>query len=66
MKTLFTTLLAVGVLGVGAFAATPTVKHTAMKKAPATLKCPSCGMPMPTKSSKATPVAVKVNGTTYY
>lgn len=70
MKTLFTSLLAVGVLGVGAFAATPAAKmpakHTAMDKASVTLKCPSCHMAMPMHKSAMYPVPVKHNGKTFY
>lgn len=32
----------------------------------ATVKCPSCGMDMPNQKSDATPVAVQMNGSTYY
>lgn len=31
-----------------------------------TMKCPSCGMPMPMKASKATPVPVKIGKKTYF
>ena len=69
MKTLFASLLAVGVLGASAFAAAPAAKpakHTAMDKATQTLKCPSCHMQMPTQKTAMFPVPVKAKGKTYY
>jgi hypothetical protein len=44
-------------------AAPPAAKPA---KAADTLKCPSCGMAMPTKKAAATPVPVKVDGKLYY
>ena len=38
----------------------------APKKMAATLKCPSCGMPMPMKKSAMMTVPVKVGKKTYY
>lgn len=66
MKTLFASLLAVGVLGASAFAAAPAAKHTKMDKATVTLKCPSCHMLMPTKKTAMFPVPVKAKGKTYF
>lgn len=69
MKTLFTSLLAVGVLGASALAAAPAAKpakHTPMDKATVTLKCPSCHMQMPTQKTAMFPVPVKAKGKTYY
>lgn len=39
---------------------------TPKAKAAATLKCPACGMPMPTHKTAAMTVPVKVGGKTYY
>jgi len=38
----------------------------AKSKMAATLKCPSCGMPMSTHKSASAPVPVKIHGKTYY
>lgn len=55
--------LLVGGVANGAVTKAPTAHH-----APATLKCPACGMAMSTKKSAATPVPVysKKYKTTYY
>ena len=39
---------------------------SAKAKAPATMKCPACGMPMGMKKSAAAPVAMKMAKGTYY
>lgn len=49
--------------------ASPAASPAAGKKAPAapaTLKCPACGMPMPSKKTASTPVPVVIKGHTYY
>lgn len=50
-------------LGAAALAGPPAAK---VAKAPATISCPACKMPMPQKKSAATPVPVAIKGTTYY
>lgn len=42
-----------------------TTKPTKMASA-ATIKCPACGMPMPTKKNAMMTVPVKIKGKTYY
>ncbi len=54
----------VSMLGTAGLAAPPKVKAKATKIA--TLKCPSCGMPMPTKKTATMSVPIKIKGTTYY
>ena len=59
------TVIAATALLIGSTYAGSAAPKKAMAAAK-TLKCPSCGMPMPTKASKATPVPVKVGKTTYF
>jgi len=58
------TLLTVG-LTAAAFAATPKASMKPAKKMMAAT-CPFCKMPLGTKMTKALPVAIKMNGKTYY
>lgn len=62
MNKIFAALAAITVFA----GATLPVSAAVTKTASATLKCPSCGMPMPTKKSAAFPEGIKVNGKTYY
>src|SRR5438045_595385 len=48
----------------GTAAKTPPPTNSA--KASDTLKCPACGMAMPTKKTAATTVPIKVDGKQYY
>jgi uncharacterized protein with PIN domain len=60
MKTAFKGAIAIALLAALAGGA------NAQKAKPKTMVCPYCKMTMTTKKSKATPVAVKIKGTTYY
>ncbi len=65
MNKSFTALaaaLTVGLISVSVYAETPKAKPAA-KAAPA---CPFCKMPLGMKKSAKTPVAIKMNGKTYY
>jgi YHS domain-containing protein len=55
-----TTGVAVLALAIGLVGPAAAKSHTAAPK------CTSCGMKLSTKKSAATPVAMKVNGKTYY
>lgn len=71
MKRTFILIAAAGyaltAFGSAAIAAAPKAKIAASKKmASATLKCPSCGMPMPLKKNATMTVPVKVGKKTYY
>jgi hypothetical protein len=54
-----------GAFGATAFAG-PSPSPSPAAKAPATLACPACKMPMPTKKTGIYTVPEKINGKTYY
>ena len=54
----------VSMIGSAGMAAPPTAKAKMAKVT--TLKCPSCGMPMPMKKTAMMSVPIKVKGKTYY
>ena len=70
MNALMLTCCAAGLLCATTHAA--LAQDGKMKTAPApkaaagAIKCPSCGMPMPTAKSAAAPQGIKVNGKTVY
>lgn len=55
----------VAILPTGALARTAAHKSHTHKMA-STMKCPACGMAMPSKASAKTPVKVVVKGHAYY